>query len=61
VKEARFPLVKTLGSFAFEEAPQLDKRLIGELAAETKSPDTGTFSSWAKAGAGKPILPQPWE
>ncbi len=33
LKEARFPLVKTLATFTFEEAPQLDKRLVGELAA----------------------------
>ena len=28
LKEARFPLVKTLETFTFEEAPQLDRRLI---------------------------------
>ncbi len=56
LKEARFPLVKTLGSFTFEEAPQLDRRLIGELAAGDYISRHRNILFLGKSGCGKTHL-----
>lgn len=56
LKEARFPLVKTLGTFNFEEAPQLDRRLIGKLAAGDYITDRRNVLFLGKSGCGKTHL-----
>ena len=56
LKEARFPLVKTLETFTFDEAPQLDRRLIGELAAGDYISRRRNVLFLGKSGCGKTHL-----
>lgn len=56
LKEARFPLVKLLQSFDFEEAPDLDRRLIGELARGDYIDQNRNVIFLGKSGTGKTHL-----
>jgi len=56
LKEARFPLVKTLATFTFEEAPQLDRRRVGELAAGDYTTRRRNVLFLGKSGCGKTHL-----
>ncbi len=56
LKEARFPLIKTLATFNFEETPQLDKRLFGELTAGDYISRRRNVLFLGKSGCGKTHL-----
>ena len=56
LKEARFPLVKSLSTFDFEEAPKLDKRLVGELAGGEYISEHRNVLFLGKSGTGKTHL-----
>ncbi len=51
--EAKFPLLKTLESFAYEAAPGLDKRLIRELESGQYIKDHRNVIFVGKSGTGK--------
>jgi DNA replication protein DnaC len=56
LKEARFPLLKPLETFYFEAVPQLDKRLVRDLAAGDYLKDRRNVILMGKSGAGKTHL-----
>lgn len=56
IKEAKFPLLKPLESFDFEIAPQLDKRLIRELATGDYLKTKRNIILMGKSGTGKTHL-----
>lgn len=56
LKEGRFPLIKLLESFNFEEAPLLDRRLIGELAEGEYIRQHRNIIFLGKSGTGKTHL-----
>ena len=56
IKEARFPLLKTLESFDFEAAPGLDTRLIQDLVRGEYMNERRNVIFIGKSGAGKTHL-----
>lgn len=56
LKEARFPLLKPLETFDFEAVPQLDKRLVRDLAAGDYLKERRNVILMGKSGAGKTHL-----
>jgi DNA replication protein DnaC len=56
LKEARFPLLKPLEAFDFEAVPQLDKRLVRDLAAGDYLKERRNVILMGKSGAGKTHL-----
>lgn len=56
LREAKFPLMKLLESFDFEEAPTLDRRLIGELAQGDYISQQRNVIFLGKSGTGKTHL-----
>lgn len=56
LKDARFPLLKLLESFEFDEAPKLDRRLIGELARGDYIDQNRNVIFLGKSGTGKTHL-----
>lgn len=56
IKEAKFPLLKPLESFDFEITPQLDKRLIRELATGDYLKTKRNIILMGKSGTGKTHL-----
>ncbi len=56
LKEARFPLLKPLETFDFEAVPELDKRLVRDLAAGDYLKDRRNVILMGKSGAGKTHL-----
>ena len=56
IKEAKFPLLKPLESFDFEIPPQLDKRLIRELATGDYLKTKRNIILMGKSGTGKTHL-----
>jgi len=56
LKEAKFPLLKPLEVFDFEAVPELDKRLIRDLAAGDYLSDRRNVILMGKSGAGKTHL-----
>ena len=56
LKEAKFPLLKPLESFAFEAAPVLDKRLMRELATGEYLKEKRNVIMLGKSGTGKTHL-----
>ena len=56
LREARFPLYKTLENFEYEAAPTLDKRLILELANGKYIKENRNVIFVGKSGAGKTHL-----
>lgn len=56
LKEAKFPLLKPLEVFDFEVVPELDKRLIRDLAAGDYLSDRRNVILMGKSGAGKTHL-----
>ena len=56
LQEARFPLLKDLESFDFQQAPQLDRRLIGELAGGEYIDQRRNVVFLGKSGVGKSHL-----
>ncbi len=56
IKEAKFPLLKSLESFDFEITPQLDKRLIRELATGDYLKTKRNIILMGKSGTGKTHL-----
>lgn len=56
LQEAKFPLVKLLESFDFDEAPDLDRRLIGELAQGDYIKQNRNVLFLGKSGTGKTHL-----
>lgn len=56
LREARFPLVKTLENFEFESAPKLDKRLLMELSNGRYIQEKRNVIFVGKSGTGKTHL-----
>ena len=56
IKEAKFPLLKPLESFDFEITPQLDKRLVRELATGDYLKTKRNIILMGKSGTGKTHL-----
>ncbi len=56
IKEARFPFIKTLEGFDFEEAKGLDKRLIRELSSGEYIKEHKNVIFLGKSGTGKSHL-----
>ncbi len=56
LKEARFPLLKPLETFDFEAVPELDKRLVRDLAAGDYLKGHRNVILMGKSGAGKTHL-----
>jgi DNA replication protein DnaC len=56
IKEARFPLLKTLEDFNFDEAPGLDKRLIREMVSGDYLKQHRNIIFLGKTGTGKTHL-----
>lgn len=56
LKEAKFPLLKPLEAFDFEAVPELDKRLVRDLAAGDYLKDRRNVILMGKSGAGKTHL-----
>jgi DNA replication protein DnaC len=56
LKEAKFPLLKPLETFDFEAVPQLDKRLVRDLAAGDYLKERRNVILMGKSGAGKTHL-----
>ncbi|MFZ1729855.1 MAG: IS21-like element helper ATPase IstB [Bacteroidota bacterium] len=56
IKEARFPLIKSLELFDFEAAPELDRRLVRELAGGEYLAAHGNIILLGKSGTGKTHL-----
>src|SRR6056297_3557312 len=56
LKEAKFPLLKPLEAFDFEVVPELDKRLVRDLAAGDYLKDRRNVILMGKSGAGKTHL-----
>lgn len=56
IKEAKFPLLKPLESFDFEVTPQLDKRLVRELATGDYLKTKRNIILMGKSGTGKTHL-----
>jgi DNA replication protein DnaC len=56
LKEAKFPLLKPLETFDFEAVPQLDKRLVRDLAAGDYLKARRNVILMGKSGAGKTHL-----
>lgn len=56
LKEAKFPLLKPLETFEFEAVPQLDKRLMRDLAAGDYLKDRRNVILMGKSGTGKTHL-----
>jgi DNA replication protein DnaC len=56
LKEARFPLLKPLETFDFEAVPELDKRLVRDLAEGDYLKDHRNVILMGKSGAGKTHL-----
>ena len=56
VREARFPLMKTLEGFAYEAAPGLDKRLIRDLVSGQYIHEQKNIIFMGKSGTGKSHL-----
>ncbi|ABA88048.1 ATP/GTP-binding transposition helper [Syntrophotalea carbinolica DSM 2380] len=56
LKEAKFPLLKSLETFDFEAVPQLDKRLVRDLAAGDYLKDRRNVILMGKSGTGKTHL-----
>jgi DNA replication protein DnaC len=56
IKEARFPLLKTLEDFNFDEAPGLDRRLVRELVSGEYLKQHRNVIFLGKTGTGKTHL-----
>ena len=56
LKEAKFPLLKPLETFDFEAVPELDKRLMRDLAAGDYLKNRRNVILMGKSGAGKTHL-----
>ncbi len=56
LKEAKFPLLKPLETFDFEAVPELDKRLVRDLAAGDYLKERRNVILMGKSGAGKTHL-----
>ncbi len=56
VREAHFPLMKTLEGFTYEAAPELDKRLIRDLASGEYIREKKNVILMGKSGTGKTHL-----
>ena len=56
LKEAKFPLLKPLETFNFESAPDLDGRLIRELATGEYARDAKNIIFMGRSGTGKTHL-----
>lgn len=56
VREAHFPLMKTLEGFIYEAAPELDRRLIRDLASGQYIRERKNVILAGKSGAGKTHL-----
>ncbi|WP_027389162.1 IS21-like element helper ATPase IstB [Chrysiogenes arsenatis] len=56
IKEAKFPLLKTLENFDFEAVPELDKRLMRDLAVGDYLNECRNVILMGKSGAGKTHL-----
>lgn len=56
LKEARFPMIKTLETFDFDAAPTLDTRLVTTLAAGTYLAERRNIILLGKSGTGKTHL-----
>lgn len=56
LKEAKFPLLKPLETFDFEAVPQLDKRLVRDLATGDYLKDHRNVILMGKSGTGKTHL-----
>lgn len=56
LKEAKFPLLKPLETFDFEATPELDKRLMRDLAAGDYLKNRRNVILMGKSGAGKTHL-----
>jgi DNA replication protein DnaC len=56
LKEAKFPLLKPLETFDFEAVPELDKRLMRDLAAGDYLKERRNVILMGKSGAGKTHL-----
>lgn len=56
VREAKFPLMKTLDGFNYEAAPELDKRLIRDLAGGEYIRERKNVILMGKSGTGKTHL-----
>jgi DNA replication protein DnaC len=56
LKEAKFPLLKPLETFDFEAVPQLDKRLVRDLATGDYLKDRRNVILMGKSGTGKTHL-----
>ncbi len=56
LKEAKFPLLKPLETFDFEAVPQLDKRLVRDLAAGDYLKERRNVILMGKSGVGKTHL-----
>jgi len=56
IRDARFPIIKTMENFDFDEAEGLDKRLIREMAEGTYIKEKRNIIFVGKTGAGKSHL-----
>jgi len=56
IKEARFPLLKTLEDFNFDDAPDLDRRLVRELVSGDYLKQHRNIIFLGKTGTGKTHL-----
>lgn len=56
LKEAKFPLLKPLEAFDFEAVPELDKRLVRDLATGDYLKDRRNLILMGKSGTGKTHL-----
>jgi DNA replication protein DnaC len=62
IRQARFPVRKTLESYDFKSMPSLNKHKVLQLARSgaSLSKDVRTSSPWATAARARRILPRRW-
>jgi IstB-like ATP binding protein len=60
IRQAKFPVTKSLDSFDFLALPKLNKAMVLELARVSSSPVTKTCCCWATLGRARPTSPSRW-